>query len=124
MADINEYLEGLNYEFTAEEKRLMDIFAECWEHCRSSVECKDCEYAPKGSGRVKMLLCMSYQYAKRIIAAADVAPVRHGRWVGVEGGSFYECSNCGHLTDYHFSKYCPNCGAKMDKEMLESAVSE
>lgn len=114
MADINEYLEGLNYEFTEEEKRLMDIFAECWEHCRSGVECKDCEYAPKGSRRVKMLLCMSYQYAKRIIAAADVAPVRHGRWVSVEGGSFYECSNCGYLTDYHLSNYCPNCGAKMD----------
>lgn len=48
----------------------------------------------------------------------------HGRWVSVEGGSFYEYSNCGHLTEYHLSNYCPNCGAKMDKEMLESEVAE
>lgn len=120
MADINEYLEGLNYEFTEEEKRLMDIFAECWEYCRSGVECKDCEYAPKGSRRVKMLLCMSYQYAKRIIAAADVAPVRHGRWeivVGSDGKEHMVCTVCRIQQDLTgvFS-YCPNCGANMDKE--------
>lgn len=129
MADINEYLEGLNYEFTAEEKRLMDIFAESWEHCRSNAECKDCEYAPKGSRRVKMLLCMSYQYAKRIIAAADVAPVRHGHWIG-EGDGYadgeivldvWNCSECDYCIDDGtddpdmLPKYCPNCGAKMDK---------
>lgn len=54
--------------------------------------------------------------------AADVAPVRHGRWIDTE---FYgphhmmivQCSACqkeseGSLTD----AYCPNCGAKMDEE--------
>lgn len=60
-------------------------------------------------------------------AAADVAPVVHGRWVEVEGWygeTIAECSACGadfvmtdgespESHDYH---YCPNCGAKMDGE--------
>lgn len=34
MADINDYLDGLNYSLTNDEKQLMDMFAECWEYCR------------------------------------------------------------------------------------------
>lgn len=50
--------------------------------------------------------------------AADVKPVRHGYW---EIGYFHDrvCSCCTHpdndLDDYPHP-YCPNCGAKMDKE--------
>ena len=60
-------------------------------------------------------------------AAADVAPVVHGEWKLLD-----ECSNAGvycsicHKAVYRESawyknvhiksKYCPNCGAKMDKE--------
>ena len=51
------------------------------------------------------------------IPAADVAPVRHGRWVWRnkwEPFEFkYECSICHDGSDLE-SKYCPNCGAKMD----------
>ena len=61
------------------------------------------------------------------IPAADVAPVRHGRWI-----SLTDCSNAGvycsvchkkvYKEDYAIcnrknklrSDYCPNCGAKMD----------
>lgn len=48
--------------------------------------------------------------------AADVAPVRHGRWVLVEespDGDIYECQWCGRLVTKRFS-YCHCCGAKMD----------
>lgn len=58
--------------------------------------------------------------AKRVIAempAADVAPVVHGRWIWRnkwEPFEFkYECSICHDGSDLE-SKYCPNCGAKMD----------
>ena len=62
--------------------------------------------------------------------AADVAPVKHGRWV-----SLTECANEGvycsvcykkvYKADYALcnkknkvrSPYCPNCGAKMDLEV-------
>ncbi len=75
--------------------------------------------------------------------AADVAPVRHGRWltkeymygdpdVGIEDAwvdrlaeatDYYAyCSNCGKDAEYTsegelvLSDYCPNCWAKMEAE--------
>ena len=53
------------------------------------------------------------------IPAADVAPVRHGRWVEKEKYTFgimYDCSLCENriLDNGHHWNYCPNCGAKMD----------
>lgn len=52
----------------------------------------------------------------RGIPAADVAPVVHGRKIEDEGiGVFYLCSLCGECLPYG-ANYCPNCGAKMDKE--------
>ena len=52
--------------------------------------------------------------------AADVAPVRHGRWIEHEKYTFgvmYDCSICDDriLDNGHSWNYCPNCGAKMDK---------
>ena len=58
------------------------------------------------------------------LALADVAPVRHGRWIfkvdsSWRGGGKYECSACKYgyaIGAYHepdeFS-YCPHCGAYM-----------
>lgn len=48
------------------------------------------------------------------ILAADVAPVRHGRWKRY-GKNLGECSECGEVVSVR-NNYCPNCGAKMDKE--------
>ena len=56
--------------------------------------------------------------------AADVAPVRHGKWIEPPrlyyGTKQYECSLC--YSDTFWNKhsitekytFCPNCGAKMD----------
>ena len=51
--------------------------------------------------------------------AADVAPVLHGLWLY---GDYYDigdvCSECdwdSQMTHPSY-RYCPNCGAKMDKE--------
>ena len=61
---------------------------------------------------------------KRLLAdmpAADVTPVRHGRWEKKRG--LYSCSECGKtcpydvqadVIEYWACNYCPNCGAKMD----------
>ena len=54
--------------------------------------------------------------------AADVAPVRHGRWVKMDTTGLlavepvWNCSSCGYPVGVSVagSKYCPNCGAKMD----------
>ena len=54
------------------------------------------------------------------LPAADVSPVRHGRWIKRGyfcGENEYECSVC-HETEWRTSasrmKYCMFCGAKMD----------
>ena len=62
----------------------------------------------------------------RRMEAADVAPVRHGRWIYhmddlYPEESTMECSVCG---DFIFIRgesdnYCPNCGARMDGESDE-----
>lgn len=44
------------------------------------------------------------------LPAADVAPVVHGRWSGVD---YDKCSVCGGF-ELGRTNYCPNCGAKMD----------
>lgn len=54
-----------------------------------------------------------------IEAHRDVAPVRHGKWINEQWTKDpvligVTCSNCMIVED-RFYKYCPNCGAKMDK---------
>ena len=60
------------------------------------------------------------------IPAADVAPVRHGRWIErksfhADGGVSAKCSVCKNDVQYLGNplNYCPNCGAKMDGELNE-----
>ena len=54
--------------------------------------------------------------------AADVAPVRHGRWIWHSEERGYLCSECGsgcllnYESDWHKSDWCPHCGCKMDLE--------
>lgn len=47
--------------------------------------------------------------------ATDVAPVRHGRWIAMHD-EFCSCSLCKYpvYVSWGQSKYCPNCGARMD----------
>ena len=57
----------------------------------------------------------------RDMKTADVAPVRHGRWIEKDKYNFvtmYDCSICGTriLDNGPAWNYCPNCGAKMDLE--------
>lgn len=66
------------------------------------------------------------------LSAADVAPVRHGRWIVSEMNlgycdiiqkeyiaKKYTCSECGYETGDQANKFacCPICMARMDKEV-------
>ena len=53
---------------------------------------------------------------------ADVALVRHGRWI--DKGEYAVCTECGVRSGTQYdgvepiplmTQFCPNCGAKMDK---------
>ena len=50
-----------------------------------------------------------------ITPTADVAPVRHGRWVVIDAEEprRYGCSECKRLS-WNMENYCGNCGARMD----------
>lgn len=47
--------------------------------------------------------------------AEDIVLVVHGRWIRYPDCGVTRCSNCGwNIEECFDSKYCPNCGAKMD----------
>ena len=57
-----------------------------------------------------------FEAAIRKIQAADVAPVRHGRWEWCKdyyGDSILVCSECGRVCHEEDAPYC-YCGCKMD----------
>lgn len=53
------------------------------------------------------------------IPSADVAPVRHGRWICADNAKC-KCSECDTVAfialypPFADKNYCPNCGAKMN----------
>ena len=53
--------------------------------------------------------------AIRRLPSADVAPIRHGRWVVIDAEEprRYGCSECKRLS-WNMENYCGNCGARMD----------
>lgn len=79
--------------------------------------------------REKAILAVRHAWAKGLeptqyieqIPAADVTPVVHGRWI--EDHDYLKCPECSVMVKWDFTffdigdwNYCPNCGAKMDKE--------
>ena len=56
--------------------------------------------------------------------SSDVAPVKHGQWIGSGDGyangelvyDMWECSECGFNDGFVAYNFCPNCGARMDGE--------
>jgi len=62
------------------------------------------------------------------VPSADVAPVRHGKYIGTEFDGYadgcpvyyeWKCSECGCVFEEEEPtyNYCPNCGARMDEEV-------
>lgn len=68
-------------------------------------------------------------YDVLMLPAADVAPVRHGRWVQVIVHVEFEdgfvdrveecCSACHEPNGRRCTYFCPNCGAKMEEQINE-----
>lgn len=82
------------------------------------------------STEIQFDMCYPYwQFSKAIkeMPAADVAPVRHGKWIihTEHFAPYQQCSVCGfeipviateNELDIGLFRYCPNCGCRMDLE--------
>ena len=64
------------------------------------------------------------QFGVDKIPSADVAPVRHGRWLYVDTDTeqFFLCNRC-KKKEYWESDYCPSCGAIMNLEGAKNGKS-
>lgn len=112
-------------------------------HLDMAIECKDCPRNTDGITYQKRCACSEVSDICNIITDfatfTDVQPVKHGRWIEkppykdetVKGLEFQivcsECDeqNCSLEFDENYNaigktfyrtRYCPNCGAKMDLE--------
>lgn len=76
--------------------------------------------------------CYNDEPCERLIFAfttaetVEAAPVVHGQWIVCGDGEYvpFMCSACGKTTSWYHAQtanYCPNCGAKMNKEVNADA---
>lgn len=85
--------------------------------------CTGCEYVPideKENCPYRFTGCQEYANIFSI-PAADVVPVRHGRWIVIAEFNdcvYARCDQCKIQQVFYHNKpltnYCPSCGARMD----------
>lgn len=84
--------------------------------------CAPCKEQGKDANGVRCRACWVDDMLSEVLdaPAADVEPVRHGRWMHeeTEGGfHIWSCSRCGRGMNGNpkgTNLYCYHCGAKMD----------
>ena len=89
-----------------ERGKINDYISELREYVSASVGLSQAEYS----------FISDILTAFENFPAADVAPVRHGRWVKEKPDVLIHwhcsvCKNCYYLDEPN-ANYCPNCGAK------------
>lgn len=72
-----------------------------------SVQCKTCSDIGMCGGCAVLVAVRLLEK----VPAADVTPVRHGRWKRY-GKNLGECSECGEIVSVK-NNYCPACGCLM-----------
>ena len=77
---------------------------------------KSLAYDKDMSDEATTAVCMVWCGIDRM-PAVDAEPVRHGWWIRQDNTfTRYMCSECESKNHAGHENYCPNCGAKMDKE--------
>lgn len=80
-------------------------------------------------GTLKLITqCDKEGYVRPVyeIEVDDAEPIRHGKWE--RDAEWFFCSECNWSYKFYISletyKYCPNCGAKMDKELKKDILAD
>ena len=81
------------------------------------------EYIERDSAAAFAYNCGAVYVSNRLsdkiaFPAADVVPIRHGRWI--QGNGYVECSECNTIGSPHW-KCCPVCTAMMDLEVTNGS---
>lgn len=79
------------------------------------------QYDHENANENFILGCETYKEWLENLPVADAQEVRHGKWhesrfgngITVPISKYYICNQCSH-TSSKKTRYCPNCGAKMD----------
>lgn len=106
-------------------ERAVNIFS------RARAAMKPSDYRTFDEMNTRDLMLLNAEQAINAIPAADVAEVRHARWIRSAYDGEYYCSYCAKMTtDRHdeircfegkkvialcLPRYCGNCGARMDE---------
>jgi rubrerythrin len=80
--------------------------------------------ASKYTGFMEMEMYTDDDAVEAINGVPSAEPVRHGKWIKADSQQYFRkhypcftCSECGYRKDSQKKwDYCPNCGARMDKE--------
>ena len=73
-------------------------------------DCTDCPHFSADNP------CDEFAATADMLISNGVIVQKRGRWKRYKNGA-KECPNCGYMfARLHPDHYCPNCGAKMDKE--------
>ena len=70
----------------------------------------------KGQGVAQAALRRVTEFAKE--NSADVQPVVHAKWEISSDGYYPYCSRCFGRPNGELTKYCPDCGARMDLDSV------
>ena len=89
------------------------------EGYRYLIRCENCEGDFENPEKVVADFCFCSDDKEAIIKkwntrAEDAEPVRHGKWTVTP--THIKCSECGESFMLFPQNYCPNCGARMDKD--------
>lgn len=91
-------------------KRLVDVDAFLADHCG------ECRYTSNGACSKDDPICGTIWDLVEY-PTVDAVEVVHGRWVNQHWRNV--CSECRYIVGQHSqTKYCPNCGAKMDGDTI------
>ena len=79
--------------------------------------CKDCVHYDACTDWIpprELLQAIKPEGCNKFKNKADFVEVKHGKWTSI-GLKNPQCSLC-HKYNYEESRFCPNCGTKMDLE--------
>lgn len=119
VVSVREYqkLAGENREL----KRLLGIAIADFEFVTKMCDETQCENCPHNYMRNYPCDCCEWQYkdeAEKLLKSetlAEFQPVIHARWEISSDGYYPYCKKCNARPENgKMTKYCPNCGAKMD----------